>query len=218
MKHCEFDVDYFENIDSSNKAYWFGFLLADGCVRKYCCTLALNDKDVLHLQKLKICLNGNMDIKFRKNRSSCSITMHSKKFVEDLSKLGCVKNKTKYGFLNFEPFKQYKYDFLRGYIDGNGSIDKKRYRIIITIPTYEIANEIVKNFKEYYPILKNHETYYVVSFERRKTYFDFWNKLYKNAEMFLDRKKLLYENRINALQGQMLMKSLGIERGKKLEG
>lgn len=218
MKHCEFNVDYFENINSSNKAYWFGFLLADGCVRKYTVTLEINQNDVLHLQKLKKCIHGNMDISFRKNRPYCSITLHSKKTAEDLTKLGCVKNKTKYGFVDLDLFGEYKFDFLRGYIDGNGSISKKRYRISITIPTHEIAQQIMKHFSEYHPWLMESKNYFVVSFERKQSYFDLYEKMYRNAEMFLDRKKILYESRINALQGQMLMESLGIERGKNLEG
>ena len=47
--------DYFEIIDTEHKAYWLGFLYADGYVSNTCSTveLGLQEKDYDHLVKLK---------------------------------------------------------------------------------------------------------------------------------------------------------------------
>ena len=53
----KYNENFFEKIDSPRKAYWLGFLYADGCIldqRKSKIleiTLSKNDKN--HLQKLK---------------------------------------------------------------------------------------------------------------------------------------------------------------------
>ena len=56
---------FFENIDSEEKAYWLGFLMADGCVclnkkgTSYTLYLTLQEKDSLHLTKFLKSLKSN---------------------------------------------------------------------------------------------------------------------------------------------------------------
>jgi hypothetical protein len=50
--------DYFRNIDSNEKAYWLGFLAADGAVfqnsRQYSVTLDLQPRDLHWLERFRI--------------------------------------------------------------------------------------------------------------------------------------------------------------------
>lgn len=44
-RKIKLDINYFKHIDTEEKAYWMGFLYADGCVRKDKVTLLLADKE-----------------------------------------------------------------------------------------------------------------------------------------------------------------------------
>ena len=49
---------FFEIIDSEEKAYWLGFIAADGCVYRRTLSINLNIKDKAHLEKLIAILNS----------------------------------------------------------------------------------------------------------------------------------------------------------------
>ena len=123
-----FDDTLFEDIDNEEKAYWLGFLFADGNITydldktKYKIELGLATIDYNHLEKYKTFLKYNKDIKFRSSTNSCRIIVGSKKACEDLIKLGCTPKKSL--ILKFP--KNIREDllshFIRGYFDGDGSI------------------------------------------------------------------------------------------------
>ena len=52
-KHYKVNENYFENIDTKEKAYWLGFLYADGYVRKGELRLKLKFSDKKHIKKFK---------------------------------------------------------------------------------------------------------------------------------------------------------------------
>ena len=56
--------NYFESIDTEHKAYWLGFMLADGCVNKSRdrIELSLKEEDYDHLVKFKNDLNSGHKI------------------------------------------------------------------------------------------------------------------------------------------------------------
>lgn len=68
-KKYHFNENYFESIDTPNKAYWLGFIYADGYIvskRKHGnrkLGLSLNIQDINHLEKLNKCLESDVDIK-----------------------------------------------------------------------------------------------------------------------------------------------------------
>ena len=58
--------DYFKKIDTETKAYWLGFLYADGQISadsRYSLRLALSKKDYNHIVKLKNELSDLLGIK-----------------------------------------------------------------------------------------------------------------------------------------------------------
>nr|DAH59436.1 MAG TPA: LAGLIDADG-like domain [Caudoviricetes sp.] len=139
IKIREFNSDYFKYIDCPAKAYWLGFLYADGWVvyneqrRNYECSIQLQAGDLAILQDLNNRLGGIHHIEFRHkefkilNNSEISITdsytlrIFSKEIVEDLISHNILPNKTQnpiYPIVDKELF----FDFLRGYIDGDGCI------------------------------------------------------------------------------------------------
>ena len=121
-----YDVNesYFETIDTSEKAYWLGFIAADGCVmnnvgnRLLTITLANKDKD--HLELFKKCIQSNHLIHDRKY-GGCQLDITREKMVRDLIKHGIVPRKS----LVLKPPKllnRFISHWIRGYFDGDGSI------------------------------------------------------------------------------------------------
>ena len=125
----------FETIDTEEKAYWLGFLYADGYVSKYNqieVSLALEDEE--HLGKLKTFINTNTNI--IKDDHRARLLFCSQKLATDLARLGCVNGKSL--ILTFPTSEQLPDElvrhFLRGYVDGDGCLccTKKTQQFCIT--------------------------------------------------------------------------------------
>jgi hypothetical protein len=140
--------NYFENIDSHDKAYFLGLLASDGCVMDdYSIQIGLQLRDLNILEKFKKCLQSDAPIRYykfkckNKNRlvrfggksnefqERYMFRFKNKKMCSDLIKHGIIPRKSL--VLEFPKIdKQYQYSFMRGYIDGDGCIcvykDKKR--------------------------------------------------------------------------------------------
>jgi DNA-binding transcriptional regulator WhiA len=115
--------DIFHVIDTEDKAYWLGFLYADGYISKYNqIEVSLSLEDIDHLKKLKKFVNTNTNIITDKYR--CRLLFCSKEMVSDLAILGCVNNKSL--ILTFPTEEQVPQNllnhFLRGYVDGDGCL------------------------------------------------------------------------------------------------
>lgn len=124
------DDNVFETIDTEEKAYWLGFLYADGCVYKsgnvYVIEVGLSFNDVGHLIKFKNFLKSDhpLNLKNRKGYKSCAITIRNQKMASDLMTKGCVPNKSlTLTFPSDEIVpKRLKHHFIRGYFDGDGCV------------------------------------------------------------------------------------------------
>lgn len=124
----------FNTIDE-NSAYWIGFLCADGTVLKNNeIRISLNAKDIKHIEKFKNFLNSSNTISTgtygKEERAYFSI--RDEQIAKDLADRGCINNKTY--LLKFPNEQQipekYLSHFIRGYFDGDGSINysfDKRY-------------------------------------------------------------------------------------------
>lgn len=133
----------FHSINNEEKAYWLGFLYADGSVSKYNqIGVELQASDVGHLEKLKKFLNTNTKISIGEVQSKnkiykrCRLFFCSKEMAQDLANLGCTNKKSL--TLTFPTKEQvpdeFLYDFIRGYCDGDGSLinTEKTYCLNIT--------------------------------------------------------------------------------------
>lgn len=116
--------NYFEFIDSEDKAYWLGFIYADGCVTKDHKQLIINlaPKDYNHLEKFKQCIQGKYQIRFKDNNRYVSYCVSCKQFIEYLINDGCIPHKSlilQFPNTNILPI-EYRRHFIRGYFDGDG--------------------------------------------------------------------------------------------------
>ncbi len=128
------DEGYFQNLDTPDKAYFFGFLFADGYVNSKfkTCKLDVQERDVDILEKFKKAINWSGNINqyvakkghsYRKEDAIVKrIHIVNQNFANILESHGLVPHREKSSF----PFKELPpslyLDFIRGYFDGNGSV------------------------------------------------------------------------------------------------
>lgn len=117
--------DIFEKIDSKEKAYWIGFLYADGNVSKKGNRIGFNlsSKDVILLEKFCDFVEGdrNKIVSYSNNTKTVFYYVYSRKMKEDLSKYYIVPDKThKEEFPAFDDIELFLAFFL-GVYDGDGS-------------------------------------------------------------------------------------------------
>lgn len=207
----EVNEDYFEKIDSADKAYWYGMLMADGCVRKHDgnnmqLTLELSNVDYNHLRKFKEAIEFSGPIISRKNRPISCVRVSRFKMCKDLSNKGCVPNKTVEGWIDESYLNGLlRYDFLRGFLDGDGYIDKKRCRVIFTVKSELIRDSLMRLMKEFNPRVIDEETFYRVNVEGKEDFYNLLSKLYVcSGETYLERKKAIAMYRLFAHWSQQL--------------
>ncbi len=115
---------YFQAIDTEEKAYWLGFLTADGCVTRGKkpgdsprISLHLGKRDYEHLMKLKQALQASQMISV--NERSCSLTIFSLEMAADLARHGIQPNKT-FSTQHAQVALDLERHYWRGVIDGDG--------------------------------------------------------------------------------------------------
>ena len=124
--------DYFENIDCPEKAYYLGLLFTDGNIspdseniRAPMVRIELVETDIDILERLKKDLKSESTLKYNKraNREHATYAfgIRNQKIADDLAKWNIVPNKT-YEVDEIIIPENYKIDFLRGFIDGDGSL------------------------------------------------------------------------------------------------
>lgn len=214
QKDISFNKRYFSKIDTEEKAYWFGFIYADGCVRynlddnSGSLSIELAKKDINMLQLFNNCIESNVAIKERQRIQEsgyisdfCSVTLCSRDLVKDLMKYGCIPNKTYEGKIPkslFASNKKLMVAFLRGYLDGDGYISKNERSLHIV--SYTVYNCKVMNFL-LNAIIKVSGVVPTVTYEtnqysgeyririmNKKDFFRFLEVLYENSTIHMERK------------------------------
>ena len=196
---------YFEKIDTEHKAYWLGFIYADGYLykEKYV-RIELASKDKKHLEKFRECLSSNIPIKESIHKESIIrgqsipestsnvFTISRKNIVQDLIKLGMPnKNKSLSDTLPKVP-EEFKRHFFRGYFDGDGCICISTKNVISAhiLGRTTILKKLISNL----PI--NQKIYKVSTTDKVKKAYWFtendlkflYEYMYKEATIYLDRK------------------------------
>lgn len=112
-------LDYFENIDTYDKAYFLGFLITDGNVCGNAVRLSIHPKDETILKIFKEKTGNENKLYYRKDKPEVSCSVKSKKWTEDLSKFGVIPNKTSTVYLPQLEDEMMPH-LIRGMIDGDG--------------------------------------------------------------------------------------------------
>lgn len=120
------DDGFFDSIDGERKAYWLGFIAADGCVHGSRLEVKLGRRDRSHLLRLKAGLNSAAPVRDRISRigdkeyPASVLALTSPQIVAALARQGVVGRKS----LVLQWPTSFPNDlmphFLRGYVDGDG--------------------------------------------------------------------------------------------------
>lgn len=141
---------YFDIIDTSDKAYFLGFIYADGWIvynennRNYEFGMQLQSQDKYILEKLNQVL-GNLNIihhnnsnekiidgRFTRSNDSDTLRVYSKNLILGLKNNGIEQNKTRISIFPIVSDSLFP-DFLRGYIDGDGCYWKSKSGVYMHI-------------------------------------------------------------------------------------
>lgn len=127
------NTEYFDDINTKNKAYVLGLFCADGCnyPPKSTAYISLqeNDRELLEKIRKEMDVEKELVVVDCSNRhdngysynNMCVLNLYSSHICNSLNKLGVVQNKSlKLKFPNIQPCL-YNH-FLRGYFNGDGSI------------------------------------------------------------------------------------------------
>lgn len=202
--------NFFEVIDTEEKAYFLGLIFTDGNVsldkgnRSPQIKLGLKISDIEILEKFKEVLNISSELLYdkRKNKECAIISFRNQRMANDLAKYGIIPNKTYLTkHLPSVPDKFLK-DFLRGLLDGDGSIyqetKSKKFRIDFCSYHYSICEEfrnlcnLFLNRKNTNKIA-NYGTAYHIRLNDQKSVKQLATVLYRDSKVSLARKQLLAE-------------------------
>lgn len=198
------NADYFENIDAEDKAYWLGFIWADGHVSiRAPWFLVVQIKDYEHLEKLCSAIEYDGEIKIVSGSGYNPGAIHyrvafcRKKICSDLNLLGRNNNSR---LIPSIP-NNLIHHFIRGYFDGDGSVYNSKssskgiqysYLSVSIIGETELMNQ----FKEIFDNLNISCTYKNTNSENMiylvihggNNLRKFYEFLYEDATVYLDRK------------------------------
>lgn len=197
--------DIFEEINTPEKAYWLGVMYSDGFITKTKYTnkfgISVAEKDKAWLEKFKQFLNYNGEIHSYKVNDSgykpgtpyVRLLIGNNKIVADLEKWGVVEHKSKK--LDKIPDIQFKEDFIRGYIDGDGSL-RKDFPNIRICGTYDFLTDVANFLKLNYRIYQDKTIYSLAYNTKESTYLE--KTLYQDAKYYLDRKYEIAKRSFNS--------------------
>lgn len=200
---------YFDQIDTSNKAYSLGLLFSDGTItslEKHIVRLSLQEGDKSILEKMLIDMQSDHPLYFidynnknPKHKNQYFFSINDKELCEGLYKHGIHANKSLTIGYPIDMPHEFDKDFIRGLLDGDGYISNCGHHVQITgtdmiLTTIKsivdkelgIRSSICNCSKLHNPITKDFKVY-----GRRQAY-AFLSWLYDDAELYIDRKYNMY--------------------------
>ena len=202
-----FNEQYFDIIDTENKAYWLGYICADATIYNKTSTDSGTLKIETKIQDIELIENFKRDIqsthnikiygnKYFPEYKSARLVLKSNYLINSLNKYG-IGAKKSLTLVFPEKMKNNKFcnAFIRGYFDGDGSICLYKDGIfdIKICGTKNFLEEVKKqaNIKCRISIPKSkiYELRISSNLERKK----FLSYIYKNSNIYLTRKYNRYK-------------------------
>lgn len=206
-----YNKNYFKSIDTYDKAYWLGFISADGCIADhgkgtYRLKITLQNDDYNHLVKFNRALNSNVPIKNKEvkynNKIFCvsELVINCSSMCKDLMNYGIMPNKS----LSIDLPKiddKFFIAYLRGLFDGDGTyyLGKRetgtyRYSVELVSGSIVLLEKIVDILKSRYNIVSNiykaRDTKYKLYICNKKHILNLFHLFYHDNQCIcLDRKK-----------------------------
>lgn len=130
LRRTELTINYFEKIDTPEKAYWLGYIAADGCVHRHGWKVSIISKDADILPKFQKAIGATSPVRYReifdkrtnKTYSSHSIQICSKQFADFVRSQGIDGDKSSNFKFPTHLDKNLWVHFIRGMFDGDGGL------------------------------------------------------------------------------------------------
>ena len=205
-KNINLNENYFEKIDSSDKAYFLGFMLTDGNVSLNENTIRLSlsskDEEILNIFKEKTGNENKICIREDEKHSERTFQLRSKKWKDDLAKYGVVPQKTSISEMPVLSTDMMPH-LIRGMIDGDGWISFNSHQIGFC-GNEKTVNQLKKYLVEtlnVYDVKVIHasENLWQITWASQKDIEKIGNYIYQNKDnCFLSRK---YNNFLQIIHG-----------------
>jgi len=196
-----YNRNYFENIDTPQKAYILGFISADGCNSKTRLKVNIQERDIEIIEFIRneigVDLPIGRRIGYNNIQNQSLISIYSTKICNDLNNLGVTPRKSKtLKFPNIE--NKLMSDYLRGYFDGDGCIKKDKkgngfsFSYISASEDFILKlEEILRNncnlnYRKIYTYSKTGVKY--LEYTKKQELKNIFNYLYNNSCFHLSRK------------------------------
>ena len=187
--------DFFEDINTEQKAYILGLLIADGAViypnkKSPVWTITLNDRDAYLLYDIVHIIG--IDKKICHTRNESVLTVTSQKMVDDLKKYGVVPRKSFKSYFPFEVDSIMYPHLIRGIFDGDGGISKN---ICYFYGCYKMMEDLQEVLFQEIGLRKRTITVRPTNgadsfaFSAQKDLIAFYHYIYDDATIWMKRKK-----------------------------
>ena len=189
---------------SREESYWLGMLVTDGCISNDYLSLSLQEQDLYQLERFAKFLGEKVKVnkQFNKKYEIFEYQVKAKDFnlIPKVRLLANFYNKS----IDLQLYVPLNYDILRGIIDGDGSIGI--YRNMVRIQICSASTIFIEQIKDF---LKQEQIdfcmtidkrefrknpLYTISIHKQKQILSLYNKMYNNTDLYLDRKKLKFNN------------------------
>lgn len=206
------DEFFFDSIDTEEKAYWLGFIYADGYISKdHTVGIELKVDDIDHLYKFQKAVQSELQVKIYNKKSTfgpqtnCRFAFTSKHMSNILLSYFGNIDKTNYGIFPQLNNTSLIPHLIRGFFDGDGSLSGRPIRddllfrpqisFIGTQQTLQYIQDISGfewSWSQRYP--ERHTNNYQICCGRVNDSLSFLHYMYDNAHIYLDRKYNLYQD------------------------
>lgn len=215
LRKFKVDDEYFKNIDCENKAYLLGFIITDGTIstkrNRIVLKLKESDIDILKFMNKEIAgdykLSKDSNTIRNKTFYSYRLEIKSKALVDQLISLGIVTNKTSKEYLPILSDELMPH-LIRGIFDGDGSIGTRKEFIgkkkMVNVNICSTSKSFLDSIKQYcggniYLEKRPGMDMYRLIFTSAEMKLSFYNYIYTNSSIFLNRKKLIFDNYVNTV-------------------
>jgi len=214
-KHQLINENYFNKIDTEEKAYILGLLYADGNLNSNGFEIALMEEDKELLEKISTIFYEKIVLGYRKSKPYMKNSTHISKpqyrfnvvsniIKNDLIKHGCMQAKTfkiRFPILRDDLYQH----FIRGYFDGDGCLcipTTRPNNVTVTITSNTMfCDDLAKYIRDNVSVnMKSCLRYGDISNTRltgSKQVKIFMNWLYENSTIYMERKHEKFKKIIN---------------------
>lgn len=195
----KFNRSIFHVLDTPEKAYWLGFILADGYINqdKNFLRIKLMQADEQHLQKFcdfieepDNIIKHNTGGAYTKDNTCSFIEFDSKELIQDLKQYNLHQAKSGKEQPIEMPNIEMELAYLRGMIDGDGHVENGYFKYVGSLESCQYMKDKFSKWYDFKPDKKyiyEHGTIFSFQINSKKVN-EILKKIYNNATVYLTRK------------------------------